>query len=508
MRSLSGLKWFVLSWVLVFGSLMSPVGAADADRPVWTIEVEFSPKLREESYTGRIYLFFSKKKEEPRHGPSWMLPEPFLSREVADWKPGEVLTFSNADLDNTLVFPRELDRLDLAGYRVQAVARFNPYERNVGTGPGNAYSAVQELPAEPKAGEAELRLVIDQTVPAQMFPETKWGRELTVRSELLSEFHGRDVQMHAAVLLPASYYDKPERRYPVIYVIPGFGGTHFVGRVSEPIVSENPQDVEFLRVVLDPSCPLGHHVFADSANNGPVGEALIKELIPALDEQYRTIAKPTARFLTGHSSGGWSSLWLQVTYPEFFGGVWSTAPDPVDFRDFQKINLYKPGENTYRDSEGKPRPLARAKGIPSYRDFDHMETVLGYGGQLHSFEAVFSPRGNDGKPMRAWNRETGEVNTTVAKTWEKYDIRLVLERNWKTLGPKLQGKLHVFMGDKDTFHLEGATILLKESLEKMPGDAVVEIHEGKNHGSLMTLDLRNRIRREMAEAFLKHHSAK
>ncbi|MCH8193726.1 MAG: FtsW/RodA/SpoVE family cell cycle protein [Planctomycetes bacterium] len=115
------------------------------------------------------------------------------------------------------------------------------------------------------------------------------------------------------------------------------------------------------------------------------------------------------------------------------------------------------------------------------------EWALGHGGQLHSFEAVFSPRGKDGKPLLVWDRKTGKVNTEVAKTWEKYDIRLILERNWKTRGPKLKGKLHVFMGDADTFYLEGATILLKESHEKLKTDAVVEIHPGKNHGSLKAL---------------------
>jgi hypothetical protein len=324
---------------------------------------------------------------------------------------------------------------------------------------------------------------------------------------LLSEFHNRDVDMHASVMLPASYYEQPDRRYPVIYEIPGFGGTHAVRKRGEPVKEDNKDGVEFIRVNLDPSCPLGHHVFADSANNGPVGEALIRELIPALDKQYRTIAEPSARFLTGHSSGGWSSLWLQVAYPDFFGGTWSTAPDPVDFRDFQRINLYNPGENMYQDGQGKPRPLARVAGnvLLWYRDFDHMETVLGPGGQLHSFEAAFSPRGKDGKPGLIWNRDTGEIDTAAAKSWEKYDIRLILERNWKTLCPTLTGKLHVFMGDEDTFYLDGATILVKESLDKLLAGAVVEIHAGKDHGSLMTTQLRNRIREEMTAAFLKHH---
>ena len=110
--------------------------------------------------------------------------------------------------------------------------------------------------------------------------------------------------------------------------------------------------VDMIHVMLDPSCRTGHHVFADSANNGPFGRALVEELIPHIEARFRGLGKPAGRFLTGHSSGGWSSLWLQTTYPDFFGGTWSTAPDPVDFRDFQKINLYAPGTNIFVDDKG------------------------------------------------------------------------------------------------------------------------------------------------------------
>jgi S-formylglutathione hydrolase FrmB len=226
-------------------------------------------------------------------------------------------------------------------------------------------------------------------------------------------------------------------------------------------------------------------------------------LIPEIERRYRALGKPAARLLTGHSSGGWSSLWLQVTYPDSFGGVWSTAPDPVDFRDFQRIDLYKEGVNMFTDEKGRDRPLARAnrKPVLFYRAFSDMEVVMGHGGQLASFEAVFSERGPGGQPRRLWDRKTGAVDPAVARSWEKYDIRLVLERNWKTLGPKLAGKLHVYMGSEDTFYLEGATVLLKESLKKLGSDAVVEIFPGKNHGSLLDRKLRERIAREMAERF-------
>jgi S-formylglutathione hydrolase FrmB len=482
-----------------------PAGTARAAD--WKFRISFPEQMHSQPYTGRVYLFFSKQPgQQPRLGPNWFRPEPFVGLDVENWKPGEPLSIGS-ETKGLLSFPKPLGELGLAGNSVQAVVRFNPFDREVGTGVGNGYSDVAVVPG-PEAGAEPLRLEVRRLVPERKFPENKWTKLLEVRSGLLSDFHHRDVTLAASVLLPASYYDAPDRRYPVQFSIPGFGGTHFDRIRDQPLMENNAQGVEFIRVYLDPSCPLGHHVFADSANNGPVGEAFIKEFLPEFDRRFRTVAAPTARFLTGHSSGGWSSLWLQVAYPDQFGGVWSTAPDPVDFRDFQRIDLYRAGENMYRDAQGAPRPLGRDgnRVLIWYRDFADMEWVLGYGGQLHSFEAVFSPRDAGGQPRLLWDRQTGAIDTDVAKTWEQYDIRLVLERNWETLGPKLKGKLHVIMGDLDTFYLEGATWRLKDSLAKLGSDAVVELVPGKDHMNLMSSELVARIRREMVETFLKHHA--
>ena len=258
-----------------------------------------------------------------------------------------------------------------------------------------------------------------------------------------------------------------------------------------------------LWVVLDPSCRLGHHVFADSANNGPCGRALVEELIPSIEKQYRGLGVPAARFVTGHSSGGWSSLWLQVTYPDFFGGVWSTSPDPVDFRDFQRINIYRPGVNMFIDDQGERRPIARSKGKPTlfYKPFSDMDRIMGHGGQLDSFDAVFSPRGADGKPRPLWDRDTGAVDPDVAQHWEKYDIRLMLENNWKTLGPKLAGKLHVYTGSEDTFYLDGAVVLLEGVADETGQRCRRGGRPGRDHGNLIDAKMRKRINKEMAEAF-------
>lgn len=492
-----------LRWLIAAVCLgLAAAEAALADTPAFRVVLDQS--ARTSAFTGRVYVFLSRRNAEPRFGPDWFNTEPFLSRDVVDWQPGTAVDLDPAD-GAVLTYPRSWAGIDLNGYRAQAVARFNAWERKVGTGAGNGYGPAAPVEAE---GAGPLTLRIDRTVAPLPFAETARVRLLRVRSALLSDFHGRDVALRAAVTLPASYDTAPARRYPTIFIVPGFGGTHFDALRAQPPAGAN-SGVEFLRVLLDPSCPLGHHVFADSENNGPVNRALREELIPEFDRQFRSVAEPWARFLTGHSSGGWSSLWLQVTAPDEFGGVWSTAPDPVDFRDFQRINLYRAGENMFVDANGARRPLARGNGrvLLWYDDFSWMEHVLGFGGQLHSFEAVFSPRGDDGRPQLLWDRMTGEINPAVAAAWERYDIRLLLERRWDELADRLAGKLHVFMGAEDTFYLEGATRLLQESLTRLGSDAVVAIHPDKDHGSLLTPELLARIEREMAGAFVASRNA-
>jgi S-formylglutathione hydrolase FrmB len=227
-------------------------------------------------------------------------------------------------------------------------------------------------------------------------------------------------------------------------------------------------------------------------------------MIPHLDAHYRTVAETHARFLTGHSSGGWSSLWLQVTYPDVFGGVWSSSPDPVDFRDFQQINIYTdPPQNVYRDAAGERRPIARRGETPAlwFDSFTKMDDVIGRGGQLRSFEAVFSPLDSDGLPKRLWNRESGQIDPSVAKAWEAYDISLILKREWLRLKSQLTGKLHVTMGTLDTYYLDGATKLLAERVKELGSDAQVTFVEGADHGGVLTPDYFARVRREMSEAF-------
>ncbi|MFA6043648.1 MAG: alpha/beta hydrolase-fold protein, partial [Phycisphaerales bacterium] len=279
-----------------------------------------------------------------------------------------------------------------------------------------------------------------------------------------------------------------EKHYPAAYFITGFGGDHRSAFGLVSMVDRSPVADRCLIIVPDPTCGLGHSVFADSANNGPWGKALTEELIPAVEKQFHGPGNAAAReagskrYVFGISSGGWSSLWLQVTYPDVFDGVWSHCPDPVDFRDFQRIDLHGMDANMYKDEKGERRPLARQSGKVTiwYDDFCRQETVLGPGGQIHSFEAVFSPR-EGGQPRALFDRATGAVDPVTAKAWEPYDIRLKLEREWPTLKEKLAGKVHIYAGQLDTFYLDGAVRLLKESLSTLGSDADVQIIDGMPH---------------------------
>ncbi len=321
------------------------------------------------------------------------------------------------------------------------------------------------------------------------FQETERVKLFEIKSKFLSEFWGREIRMQAGVVLPTGWTARSTRRWPICYNVHGFGGSHMAAMRHGRQLTRDMDAGKYPRmlyVFLNASSPQGHHEFADSVNNGPRGKALIEEFIPALEKKFHAVAKAEGRFLTGHSSGGWSSFWLQITYPDFFGGTWSTAPDSVDFRDFTGINIYE-WKNAYTDPDGKPIPLVRRgkRWVATIKQYVEKElSRRSFGGQFSSFDYVFSPRGEDGRPMPMFNRKTGLIDPKVAKAWEKYDIRLILHRNWKTLGPSLQGKLRIYVGTLDTYRLEGAAILLKKELAQLGSDANILLVPGRSHSSL------------------------
>src|SRR6266568_6234599 len=327
-----------LSLVLAAALLLQPAPKLD-------VELSFPKSALAEPFTGRVFVVATKSANEGRPGGiSWFGPQPFFATEVTMWQPDTPLRFKPV-----FAYPKTWDELAKEKWHLQAVL-----DRNRGanclTSGGNLFSKSAQYDPEKRE---PMKLVLDRSIPERTYTDTERVKYVEIDSGFLAAFHCQKMTLRARVVLPKSFAEG-DKKYPIVFEIPGFGGTHTLPHIFER--QADVAGVEMIYVVLDPSCRTGHHVFADSDNNGPYGKALVEELIPHIEAKFRGLGEPRGRLLTGHSSGGWSSLWLQTTYPDFFGGTWSTAPDPVDFRDFQRVDLYKPGANVFTDADGNPRP--------------------------------------------------------------------------------------------------------------------------------------------------------
>lgn len=315
------------------------------------------------------------------------------------------------------------------------------------------------------------------------------ARRIDFVSPILSRFWGRPIHMYAWVALPPGYNPNARETYPVLYVTSGVTssmGTLAADATRQISRMERGITPRMIWVFLDHGSPMGPHQFVDSPNNGPWGTALIEEFIPHLERNFRMDARANGRFLSGHSSGGWDSLWTLLHNPRFFGGTWSTAPDPVDFHALTNVDLYT-ADNMYVRANGEPTPLARGEGPPLLlRDFARFEAVLGpYGGQLAALEAVFSPRGPDGRPMPLFDRVSGRIDPEVAARWrEQFDITRYVEREWPRIGRHLQGKIHVIVGTADTFYLDAPVRLLQATLDRLGARSSFRYEEGRHHFNL------------------------
>jgi len=371
--------------------------------------------------------------------------------------------------------------------------------------PGNLFSRPRQITVDP-ASEAVFSVVLDQSIPAIDPPvDTRYVKHVRIQSELLTEFWGRPMFLGAHVLLPHGYEDHPEVHYPLMVFHGHFPADITFFRAEPPDAdleceyserfrvecynrTQQQEAYDFCQRWIDPDFPrflvieIQHanpyyddSYAVNSANLGPYGDAITHELIPYIEDRFRGLGEGWARFLYGGSTGGWEALAVQVFYPDEYNGAFAACPDPIDFRAYVSIDIYEDRNAFYY--EGSFRRIER----PSFRDWlgtihatvrddSQMELVLGThnrsGQQFDIWEAVFSPVGADGYPERLWDRQTGVIDPEVAEHWrDNYDLRFILERDWPTLGPRLEGKIHIFTGDMDNFYLNNAVYLMEAFLE-------------------------------------------
>ena len=446
--------------------------------------------------SGRLFVVISSSnRPEPRlrMGETGMDAAPILGRDVKNFGPG-----TPATIDRTApIFPlSNLDALPPGDYYVQAL-----FDSNVDIGsvnaPGNQYSDVQRVHLDPRMGGL-VRLALTKSIPAeQLPPNDQYLRYIKIQSTLLTGFHKRPMYLRAGVILPKDY-GVENRKWPLRIHIGGYGTRYTsVQRLMAAgsefrrtwLADDTPR---FIYVQLDGDGPYGDPYQVNSDNNGPYGDAVTRELIPYIEKNFRGVGEPYARVLDGGSTGGWVSLALKIFYPDFFNAVWSSCPDGVDFRGFQIIDIYK-DRNAYFDERGAERPSKRnvdGRVEFSIRHECQLENVLGTGDswtmsgqQWGSWNATYGPRGPDGRPVPLWDAKTGVINKAVLDHWRKYDLRLILQQNWKTLAPQLRGKIHISVGEADDYYLNNAVHLLDDFLKEAnpPADARITYGPGRGH---------------------------
>jgi enterochelin esterase-like enzyme len=499
--------------LLVAAGLAAAAATLDsrAARP-FRIEVSYPASLDAGPIDGRVILAISRRESPPPINAPMTSPnaQPMFGLDVNGLKPGQAAVFDAS----TRGWPVEsLSGLPPGDYFAQAV--LNVYttvtradghtirvhlDRGEGQdfriSPGNLVSEVERIRIDPRSGGAVRIVLARKNPPIEPATDTKYVKHVRFRSEILSRWWGTDVFLGAVVVLPGGWAEHPNARYPVIYNHGHFPRTFGGFREMPPDASATgrvraQQEGAYrfyqdwvagkmgrvIIVLIQHPTPFYDDSYAvNSANNGPYGDALWQELVPRVERQFRGIGQPWARMTYGGSTGGWESLAWQVFYPDRLNGTWTFCPDPVDFRYFQLVNIYEDENAFYPNSEWKKtpsRPWSRGlddQTLMTQFDASRYEEVLGTRGrsgeQMDIFMAVFGPVGPDGYPKLLYDKWTGVIDRSVAEYWrEHYDLRHILERDWKTLGPKLVGKLHIYMGDQDTFLLEEATFKLQEFLE-------------------------------------------
>jgi hypothetical protein len=508
---------------LTFPARAAAVGDASSPSGL-SVRVSFGPELSKTPLDGRLLVMLSTDdKDEPR----FQITENTKTQQIFGIDVDGLQPEQEAVIDaDVLGYPiASLRQMPPGKYRIQALLHkyetFHradghvvklPMDRGEGQhwnkAPGNLYSTPKEITIEAGSGPmAALAVRLDKVIPPIADPPTtKYIKHERIESPLLTKFWGRPMHLGAHILLPEGFESHPDARYPLVifhgHFPDTFGGFreeppdpnlkpdyserfHLAGynRITQELAHQfykewtGPNYPRMVIIEIQHANPFYDDSYAvNSANLGPYGDAITYELIPHLEKKYHCIGAGWARFLYGGSTGGWEALAAQVFYPTEYNGCYAACPDPIDFRAYTVVDIYK-DKNAYYD-EGAfhkvKRPGARnylGHVSSTVEDANLHELVLGTksrsGEQWDIWEAVYSPVGADGYPKRIWDKRTGVIDHEVAQYWrDHYDLRYILERDWPKIGKQLEGKINVYVGDMDTFYLNNAVYLMEEFLKK------------------------------------------
>jgi enterochelin esterase-like enzyme len=517
--------------------------------PKLSVHIAVADGILNGSTDGHVQLLFAPAGTDPLEDTDvTSSPNYFFGQNVFNLSDGGSVILSGGDGVNTDFgiwgFPNaSMDEIEPAEYTVQAF--LNIYERVTradgstvslrfpcGDGaPGLAGygTPFTSLVNATVTGESQtIDLVFDNiTAPEDFtgneiggcqqgnYEDTEFLKYVKIRSQVLSEWWGRDVYLGANVLLPYGYdANDTSARYPVVYSQghwpadsgafhyssdEDFAGTWDNGTVPATNETAARNTPKMIIITFRHETPYYDDSYAvNTANLGPWGDAINEELIPHIDGTFNTIPEAYARIQEGGSTGGWESAASLIYRPDLFGACFSSYPDSLDFHRHQDIPLYTNANAYVRDN---------GSAIPSIRELENgTEVVLATVAQENSWElthgtstrsfqqwdiwnAVFGAQGLNGYPLEPWDKVTGEIYPKAVEYWKPFDLSNWITSNWDNeynLGEVLKGRVHVYVGTADNYYLnEGvAEFQSRVAAKGGAGWANFTFIEGNEHGGI------------------------
>ncbi len=458
--------------VLFLICLLMAISSVNAQETISIkVRVSVSPAMQQHFLQGGRLLchITSQNGKEPRSN-----SEVTIGVTPSDWNRSNIFVIDTKRKNVLINGANKLKNHFSEKYFCQVVYKQNITDGNENV-EGNLYSEVDSFTL---SSHVKSTLTLQSIIPPIVIINHPFVKSVEITSKYLSEFFGSPRKIKAAVLLPSGYFDNPNKQYPICYRAPGLNGrAHSINGMMQKEFTDwwfSKNTPQVIYVFLDSQGPYGDTYQVDSDNNGPCGKALTEELIPAIEKLVHYQPETKNRYLAGKSTGGWIAVGLQVFYPDFFDGTWAYSPDPIDFEHYGLIDIYH-DETIFYNKFGYLQPGKRTtNGEPTFsmKDWIHGENTNSRtgdyrvsGGQFGAYNAVFGPKGADGLPSLLFDPVTGNIDHEIAKQWEKYDLKKVLEKNWSTLGPKLQGKIWIWTGDMDGLYSNVATRYFKKYLD-------------------------------------------
>ncbi len=499
------MRWTTCFALLLAACLARGEAHKTSAKPGLKFQISFPSEVHGEPITGRVFVILSRdithcgpadavaataEPCEPRLQVS-RIGVPFFGRDINSLRAGESATIDNSDLGSPLAHLADIPAGD---YYVQAMINvYSEFHRADGhtvwmhddqwegqrwqRSPGNLYSKPVKMHVDPASDT--VRLLADQVIPpVKVLADTAYVKHIKFKSELLSKFWGRPVYLGAVVLLPRDY-DRTTLRYPIDYVQGHFSleaPYHFDGQNDFSKAWLSDHYPRMIAVTLQhPNPYYDDSYLVNSPNVGPYDDALMQELIPTIEKQFRVIGEPYARVVSGGSTGGWISAYLQIFHPTFFGGAWCSCPDAVTFSDVEGVNFYKDDNAFFKMYDWRPVPTINSRftngqAIQTSEQRNRYELVSGTHGrsgeQIDVWSAVWGPVGEDGFFKPAFDKSTGKIDKDVVAYWrDHWDLLEYLKRHWSTAGPALKDNLYFFAGDADTYFLNNSTMELDAWLQ-------------------------------------------